>query len=79
MNQPTTDDALGRCVAKMRAADVDPVAIDVFAHYHRLCRAGATGIIPEDSISPLLDPPTLDSVVVSEAEASAALAQTVVI
>lgn len=73
------DAALELCVAKMRAAGVDPVAIDVFSHYHRLCRAGATGIIAEDSIRPLLDPPTLASVEVSDADATAALARTVVI
>jgi len=73
------DAALEQCVAKMRGAGVDEVAIEVFRHYHRLCREGATGIIPEDSIRPLLDPPTLDAVEVPDEVASAALARTVVI
>jgi UTP--glucose-1-phosphate uridylyltransferase len=77
-NQPA-DPALVQCVAKMRAAGIDPVAVDVFSHYHALCRAGATGIIPEDSIRPLLDPPTLDAVDVPDADATAALARTVII
>ena len=77
-NQPA-DQALALCVAKMRAAGVDPIAIDVFSHYHRLCREGATGLIAEESIRPLLDPPTLDAVDIPDADATAALAQTVVI
>src|SRR5205085_226456 len=38
---------------KMQAAGVDPVAIDVFAHYYRQIEHGETGIIPESSIKPL--------------------------
>lgn len=37
----------------MAAAGVDPVAIEVFAHYYRLLEHGETGIIPESSIEPL--------------------------
>lgn len=63
----------------MHAAGVDQVAIDVFAHYYRQAESGETGIIPEDTIDPLLDPPELDRVEVSEADAQAAFARTVVI
>ena len=32
---------------------MDPVAIDVFAHYYRLVESGETGMVPEDTIDPL--------------------------
>ena len=38
---------------KMQAAGVDPVAIDVFAHYYRLIERGETGMIAENTIDPL--------------------------
>jgi UTP--glucose-1-phosphate uridylyltransferase len=72
-------DTLPLCVSKMREAGVDPVAIEVFSHYHRLCREGATGIIAEDTIAPLLDPPRLADVRVDDAVAADALDRTVVI
>ncbi len=79
MSESGAIDALALCVEKMRAAGVDPVAIDVFGHYHRLCRDGATGIIDEDTIRPLLDPPMLDAVGVPESAAVEALGQTAII
>ncbi|MFV0427062.1 MAG: UTP--glucose-1-phosphate uridylyltransferase [Beutenbergiaceae bacterium] len=39
----------------MRQAGVNPIAIDVFGHYYDQLVAGATGLIPEDSIEPLTD------------------------
>ena len=54
-----SDHGLSLCTEKMRAAGVNQVAIDVFSHYYRLCERGETGIIPESSIAPLLDPPQL--------------------
>jgi len=36
----------------MAAAGVDPLAIDVFAHYFRQLERGETGMIPESSIDP---------------------------
>ncbi|MEA5051922.1 MAG: UTP--glucose-1-phosphate uridylyltransferase, partial [Propionicimonas sp.] len=74
-----SDRGLTLSTDKMRASGVDPVAVDVFAHYYRQAESGATGIIAEDSIEPLLDPPRLDEVEVCEADQVAALAQTVVI
>ena len=71
--------ALEQCLQKMQVAGISQAAIDNFSHYWRLCADGATGLIPEASIRPLLDPPQLDQVQVSDADARAALQQTVVI
>ncbi|HSN43482.1 MAG TPA: UTP--glucose-1-phosphate uridylyltransferase [Propionibacteriaceae bacterium] len=63
----------------MRDAGVPDAAIEVFAHYHQLCATGVTGIIHEESIRPLLNPPSLAEVDVTEAMATEALAHTVMI
>ena len=63
---------------KMTAAGVDPVAIDVFAHYYRLVETGESGMIPESSIEPL-DMPTLAAVSVDESVALDAIRSTAVI
>ena len=57
-------DGLRLAQEKMRRAGVDGSAIDVFSHYYGLLESGATGIISEDSIEPLLHPPALADVVV---------------
>ena len=44
---------------KMRGAGVEQTAIDVFSHYYRQLETGATGVIREDAIGPLQDPPSL--------------------
>ena len=64
---------------KMTAAGVAPQAIEVFSHYYRQLEQGVTGFIAEDSIEPLTDPDLLADVDVSDADASAALAKTVII
>jgi len=64
---------------KMAAAGVHQRAIDVFSHYYRQLEQGVTGFIAEDSIRPLKDPDLLESVPVSDDQAKAALAQTVII
>ena len=74
-----SENALGQCLQKMRAAGISEAAIDNFGHYWQLCASGATGLIREDSIRPLLDPPQLDQVEVSEDAARSALQQTVMI
>lgn len=71
--------ALEQCLQKMRDAGLNAAAIDNFSHYWQQCAAGATGLIPEESIRPLLDPPRLDQVQVDEADARTALQQTVMI
>jgi UTP--glucose-1-phosphate uridylyltransferase len=64
---------------KMAAAGVADAAIEVFSHYHRQLESGATGLIPEDTISPLTDPDRLADVSIAEADQTDALAQTVII
>jgi UTP--glucose-1-phosphate uridylyltransferase len=64
---------------KMRAADVPERAIDVFARYYGELEAGNTGLIAESSIEPLVDPPRLADLSVSDEQAKEALDQTVVI
>jgi UTP--glucose-1-phosphate uridylyltransferase len=69
---------LHQAVEKMRAADVDAVAIDVFAHYYRQLERGETGMIPESSIEPL-DMESLADVEVDDETADEALGRTAVI
>ncbi|MDO5066430.1 MAG: UTP--glucose-1-phosphate uridylyltransferase [Propionibacteriaceae bacterium] len=64
---------------KMSAAGVPVPAIEVFSHYYRLLESGETGLIREDSITPLLDPPMLDAVEVSQEQAKEAIGATVII
>ena len=66
-------DALNRARDKMAAAGVDPVAIEVFAHYFRLLEHGETGMIPESSIEPL-DMESLADVEVADDVAAEAIA-----
>jgi UTP--glucose-1-phosphate uridylyltransferase len=64
---------------KMAAAGVPQQAIDVFTYYYGQLEAGVSGFIPEDTIEPLVDPPMLSDVAVSDEDAAAALEQTVII
>ncbi len=74
-----SDNGLAAAVAKMRDAGANDPAIDVFAHYYRQASAGVTGLIAEDSITPLTDPPRLADVEVDERTAREAIARTVII
>lgn len=74
-----SDPALDQCIHKMRAAGISTAAIDNFTHYWHQCASGATGIIAESTIRPLLDPPQLAQTNISEDAARAALQQTVMI
>lgn len=74
-----SDAGLAQAQEKMQRAGVDPVAIEVFSHYYRQLEEGATGLIPESSIEPLLDVPQLADVEISDADAAAALDKSVVI
>ena len=74
-----SDEGLRLAREKMAAAGLAGIAIDVFEHYYRQLEAGATGLIREDSIAPLLDAPRLDAVQVGDDEAREALARTVVL
>ena len=74
-----SDQGLALAQQKMIAAGVASQAIDVFSHYYRQLEQGVTGVIAEDSIEPLTDPDLLDSVAISDEDAAAALAKTVII
>jgi UTP--glucose-1-phosphate uridylyltransferase len=74
-----SDHGLRLAQDKMRTAGIEPTAIDVFSHYYRQLEAGATGLIPEDSIRPLLEPAHLADVQVDDEAARAALGRTVLI
>ena len=74
-----SDQGLALAQQKMSDAGVASQAIDVFSHYYRQLEQGVTGVIAEDSIEPLTDPDLLDSVEISDADAAAALAKTVII
>ena len=68
--------------AKMRAAGVPQHAIDVFADFYRQLVDGATGMIPEKSVGPLVDVDHADEHVARLADTPAAreaAARTVVI
>ncbi|GMA35867.1 hypothetical protein GCM10025876_20710 [Demequina litorisediminis] len=49
-------EGLAQAQDKMREAGVAPAAIDVFTHYYGELEAGATGLVLEETIEPLLDP-----------------------
>ena len=74
-----SEQGLRQAQDKMAAAGMNPQAIDVFTHYYHQLEEGVTGFIPEDSIEPLTDPDLLSDVTVSDEDAAAALAATVVI
>lgn len=79
---PEQASALERAIDKMRAAGVPQRAIDVFAYYYGELVGGATGMIPEDSVTSLTDVASADDEVrgyVGTAAAREAAAQTVVI
>ena len=70
---------LTQATEKMRAAGVNTAAIDVFAHYFGELEAGATGLILEESIDPLLTPDALMDVAISDDDARDAFAKTAII
>ncbi|MFC8798418.1 UTP--glucose-1-phosphate uridylyltransferase [Promicromonospora sp. NPDC057138] len=61
---------------KMTDAGVAPAAIETFTRFYHLLQAGETGLIREDDIEPLVDIPNRADLTISDADASAALAQT---
>jgi UTP--glucose-1-phosphate uridylyltransferase len=75
----TTQPGLDAALAKMRADGAGDDAVSVFEHYYGELASGATGLIPESSISPLPELPYLGDLVVDPAVARDALAHTVVI
>jgi UTP--glucose-1-phosphate uridylyltransferase len=73
-----SESGLAAAQEKMSAAGVHQQAIDVFTHYYHQLEEGVTGFIAEDSIDPVTDPDLLSDVTVSDEDAQAALAQTVI-
>ncbi|MFV0285720.1 MAG: UTP--glucose-1-phosphate uridylyltransferase [Demequina sp.] len=72
-------EGLAQAQDKMREAGVAPAAIDVFTHYYGELEAGATGLVLEETIEPLLDPDKLADVEISDEAAAAAIQKTAVI
>lgn len=74
-----SEQGLAAAQQKMREAGVSVPAIEVFADYYRQLESGATGLILEQTIEPMTDPPMLADTQVSDEDARAALDQTVII
>ena len=74
-----SESGLRAAQAKMRQGEVAQEAIDVFTHYYKELEAGATGLIPEDTIEPLTAIDSIDAVEISEEDAREALSRTVLI
>lgn len=64
---------------KMAEAGVAQPAIEVFSRFYEQLESGATGMVPEDSITPVQELTQLADVEVSDEEAGAALDKLVVI
>ncbi len=73
-----SDEGLQAARDKMTADGVDPVAIEVFAHFYRLVESGESGMVPESTIEPL-DMEALADVELDEDAAVEALRGTVVV
>lgn len=74
-----SDAGLAAALERMRADGVPEFALAVFEHRYRELAAGATGLIPEDSIEPVQDLPHLSDLDVSADAARSALGATAVI
>ena len=74
-----SEQALKDAQQKMADAGVHRTAIDVFGHYYRELEGGATGLIREDDIRPMTDPPMLEDLDIDPAQAASALGETVLI
>ena len=55
-----SDDGLRASVEKMRKEGVADAAIRAFEHYYHQLEAGETGLMPEESIEPVTDLPSLE-------------------
>jgi len=73
------DEGLQQAREAMRGGGVHPRAVSVFEHYYRELERGATGVIAESEIDPLVDPPRLVDLDVDAGVAREALSRTVVI
>ncbi|MGI5191546.1 UTP--glucose-1-phosphate uridylyltransferase [Promicromonospora sp. CA-289599] len=61
---------------KMTEAGVAPAAIETFTRFYHLLQSGASGMIREDDIDPLVDIPNRAELTIGDDEAAAALAKT---
>ena len=74
-----SDEGLRQAKEAMHAGGVHPRAISVFEHYYRELESGATGMIAEADIDPLVNPPRLVDLHIDNDVVRQALAQTAVI
>lgn len=74
-----SDQGLQAARQKMIDAGVSVPAVEVFSTFYRQLESGETGLIREDTIDPLLDPPMLADMEISEEEATEAIGKTVII
>ena len=74
-----SNEGLDQATRKMRDAGVADAEIQVFGDYYRQLESGATGLIREDTIDPLTDPPRLEDVAVDDERAREAFSRTVII
>ena len=65
--------------AQMQAAQLDPAAIDAFIDAYGQLAAGASGMLPEETIQPVTDVPTLGALDAHAAAGTAALKKTIVL
>lgn len=72
-------DGLQQARQKMADGGVHERAIDVFAHYYGQVESGATGMIAEADVDPLVDPPHLDDLAPDDEQVREALSSTAVI
>lgn len=79
MTEARFSDSLNAARDKMTGAGVSAPAIEVFSHAFDLLSSGETGLIPEDSIEPLVDPPMLADIQISDQTAKSAIEQCVII
>jgi UTP--glucose-1-phosphate uridylyltransferase len=73
MTDPT---GLEQARTKMTEAGVAPAAIETFTRFYHLLQSGASGMIREDDIDPLVDIPNRAELTIADADAAAALAKT---
>lgn len=74
-----TEVPLQRCLDKMAEGGVSRAAQNNFSRNWHEYAAGSSGMIPETTIQPLLDPPQLDSMTIRPSDAEVAMQQTVMI
>jgi UTP--glucose-1-phosphate uridylyltransferase len=74
-----SDEGLRASIEKMRTEGVADAAIRAFEHYYRQLEAGETGLMPEDSIEPVTDIPSLDDLPHDEEAEREALQKAIVL